>query len=395
VTATDAADMAAYIVNPAAATVPAITMSGMALSFGPTQTGTTSSASMPSTLTLTNSGAGTLSISGIVKGGTGGADFAATGTCVSTSPVALAAGASCTLGATFTPSLAGARSATLTVQSNAASSPTIALSGSGSAVAVPSVTLNRNSIAFATQTLGTSSAAQIVALTNTGSAALTITQVTTVPNPEFAFTSNCVGNVAAGAGCTLNVSFTPSAAGARSGSLTIASNANGSPHTVALTGTAVLTATGIATAARSTVAFPTTVIGATKPHESTTITNTGNAQLQVTAVTIGGPNAAEFKLSTANTCTAGSNVAPGGSCLVDVEFEPQSAGTKTATVTVMHSGPGGVTALDVSGTAAGAAFSGSSALVPSNGGAGASSAWQASLLALLLVLAARTRRRYR
>ena len=45
-----------------------------------------------------------------------------------------------------------------------------------------------------------------------------------------------------GASCTINMTFTPSTAGSRSGTITINDNAAGSPHTVALNGSGILSA---------------------------------------------------------------------------------------------------------------------------------------------------------
>lgn len=396
---TDAADMAAYIVNPAAANgSPAISASATSLAFGATQVASTNAAPVPASVTLTNSGNANLTITAVNKSGTNAADFAPTGSCVSGSTVTVTPGASCTLSATFTPSAAGTRTATLTVASNAAANPSIALSGTGSSVPVPSVSLNRTSVSFATQTVGTTSAAQQVTLTNSGTAALTITQVATTPNPEFASTGTCVGTINPGASCTLGVTFAPTAAGTRNGTLTITSNASSSPNSVALSGVSVLTASPIATVQSSAMAFPMTTVGVMSSGLNTTLTNTGNAPMQVSGVSIGGANASEFRLASGNTCVVGT-LAVGATCRLEVAFQPQSSGTKTATVTVAHNASGGATTVNVTGTAATTpatpVFGGSSsALAPSNvGGTGSVSFAQLVALALTLLLVPPLRRR--
>lgn len=72
-------------------------------------------------------------------------------------------------------------------------------------------------------------------LTNTGNASLSITGISATG--DFAETNTCGGAVLAGANCTISVTFTPTAAGSRTGSVTIADNAAGSPHTINATGT--------------------------------------------------------------------------------------------------------------------------------------------------------------
>jgi hypothetical protein len=402
-TLAQATDIAAYIANPAAANAPAITASATSLAFGTTQVGATSAVSTPASVTLTNTGAGTLTITGINKSGTNAADFTATGTCVGAS-VTVAPGATCTLGATFSPTATGTRTATLTVASNAPTNPAISLSGTGSAVPVAAASLSVGSLTFPTQTISTTSAARTVTLTNTGNAALSVTQVATTPNPEFAATSNCVGTVNAGASCTISVTFTPSAAGTRSGTLSITSNAATSPNTITLAGTSVLAATPIATCQSTAVAFPMTNVGVMSSGLSTTLTNTGNAPLQITGVAIGGTNASDFRLGAGNTCAVGT-LAVGASCLLEVAFQPSSSGTKSATVTITHNASGGSTTVAVSGTAAtptststtgptGGTSPSSSALAPSNvGGGGSLSPLHLGALAMTLLLVPALRRR--
>ena len=106
------------------------------------------------------------------------------------------------------------------------------------------------------------SAARPVTITNNSTVNVSITAASAAPTPEFAATGNCVGNLAAGASCTMNVTFTPSAAGNRTGNLTITSNATGSPHAITLAGPGVTAPTGAATLDASALSFPSTGAGA-------------------------------------------------------------------------------------------------------------------------------------
>ncbi len=402
VNATDAADLAAYIVNPAAANGSAIALSGTTLTFVSTQIAVTNSTSTPANVVLTNSGGGPLTITGIAKAGTNAAEFTATGSCVGAS-VTVAAGGTCAVGAAFTPMAAGMRTATFTFQSNAATNPTITLTGTASAVATPSIARSVTSIVFNTQTVGTTSAARPVVVTNNGTLAVSITAATSTPTPEFASTGNCVGNLAPGASCTINVTFTPAATGARSGNLTITSNATGSPHTIPLSGPGVITPVGAATVAASALSFPATALGAPSTAQRTTLTNTGNAALMINSVQIGGTHAADFKIGGASTCAAGT-MAVDASCEIEAEFKPQSAGSKSANVVISHSvgtasvalGGMGNTAISTSaGTNVAPMAPSSSALSPSNvGGGGAVEPWQLALTLLMpFLISLRARRK--
>lgn len=93
--------------------------------------------------------------------------------------------------------------------------------------------------------MGSTSAGQTCTVSNTGNATLTIASVTA--SGEFAQSNNCAGSVAAGSKCTVQVTFTPTATGTRSGAISIADNATGSPHSVTLTGTGASATAGSVT----------------------------------------------------------------------------------------------------------------------------------------------------
>jgi len=99
----------------------------------------------------------------------------------------------------------------------------------------PAVTLSPSSLAFGTQFVGLKSAAQTLTITNSGNAALAISGISATG--DFAQTNTCSSSLAAGASCVVTLTFTPSAAGSRTGALTIVDNATGSPHTASLAGT--------------------------------------------------------------------------------------------------------------------------------------------------------------
>jgi hypothetical protein len=83
--------------------------------------------------------------------------------------------------------------------------------------------------------VGTASGAHAVTLTNSGNEALRITGVTISPS-SFAETNTCKSSLAAGASCTITVTFTPAVPGKFNGVLSIADNAPGSPQEVTLSG---------------------------------------------------------------------------------------------------------------------------------------------------------------
>ena len=98
----------------------------------------------------------------------------------------------------------------------------------------PVVQFATTPLAFGNQLINTTSAAQSVALSNPGTDPLVISSIAVTGG--FAQTNNCGSSLAAGASCTITVTFVPKATGAASGALTITHNAAGSPGTVTLSG---------------------------------------------------------------------------------------------------------------------------------------------------------------
>ncbi|MGH6656833.1 MAG: choice-of-anchor D domain-containing protein, partial [Actinocrinis sp.] len=200
------------------------------LNFGSAATGTTSAAQ---TVTVSNPTGSAASVSGISVTG----DFAQTNSCGSSIP----ANGSCAVNVTFKPTAAGARSGTLTVNAGGVTN-TVTLSGTGTA---PGPVLNANpaSLSFPGTVVGATASAQTVTVTNSGTTTATVSGVTVTG--DYSQTDNCA-SIAVGASCAVTVSFKPTAGGARTGTLTVAGNANNSPTTVALSGTGIDSGTNIA-----------------------------------------------------------------------------------------------------------------------------------------------------
>jgi hypothetical protein len=102
----------------------------------------------------------------------------------------------------------------------------------------PTVALSVTTVGFGTEVIGGTSSAFPVSVTNSGTASLRITSIQASMN--FGEMDDCGSTIAAGANCTIDVTFEPTAAGNLSGAITITDNATGSPHLVLLTGTGSL-----------------------------------------------------------------------------------------------------------------------------------------------------------
>ena len=330
----------------AAAPAPAVGLSATTLAFGNQTVGITSAAK---TFSISNTGTANLVLGTIATTGTNAADFAASNCSGST----LIPGANCTVSVTFTPATLNARSATLSVPSNASGSPHgVALSGTGVAATAPAVALAPTTLAFGNQTVGVASAAKAITLTNSGSAVLGITSIVATGS-GFASTHNCPASLAAAASCTINVTFAPISAVASTGSVTITSNAAGSPHAVGLSGIGIVpTPTApVATLAPLSVDFGMVALNTPSAARAVSLTNTGNAPLNLTALnltaSVPGSTASEF--SQTNNCPVGGSLAAGASCTISTRFTPALAGTRVSTLTP-SSNAAGSPAVDLKGT---------------------------------------------
>jgi Abnormal spindle-like microcephaly-assoc'd, ASPM-SPD-2-Hydin/Cep192 domain 4 len=202
--------------------------------------------------------------------------------------------------------------------------------GCGGGGGTPAVTLSPTSLKFAATVLRTTSAGKKVTLTNTGTATLNISNITT--SGDFHINSKTCGTtVAVSASCTVTVSFTPTLIGNRTGSLTFTDNAPNNPQSVPLSGTGV----SISFIPKSTN-YGTVTVGNTS-SKNITVTNVGTGTVTFTGFSLVGLNPGDFHI-TANTC--GGTLAGGGNCVVTVQFKPTATGTRKGTLKVTDSGAG-------------------------------------------------------
>lgn len=99
------------------------------------------------------------------------------------------------------------------------------------------VTLTPSSLTFPSQLVGTSSQNEQVTVTNHAVAAVTLSPISATG--DFSSTDNCPASLAAGASCTVQVSFTPTAAGPRTGTLSVPVSVYPTPQTLPLAGNGV------------------------------------------------------------------------------------------------------------------------------------------------------------
>jgi len=196
------------------------------------------------------------------------------------------------------------------------------------------------SLSFVTQAIGTTSASQSTTLTNGSAIPVTgiSVAITGTNSGDFNQTNNCGSSLAVGASCNINVTFTPTAVGSRSGSVSVSDSAANSPQTAALSGTGASTMT----ATPSSLSFPSQPVGTPSSAQVVTLNNTGLATLNITQVSISG----DF----AETNTCGLSLPAGHSCQISVTFTPTTTGTRTGTLSVTDNAVGSPQTVPLSGT---------------------------------------------
>jgi len=202
-----------------------VTLSSTSLNFGNVVIGTRRTASA---VTLTNNQSVALTNISIVAN----PPFSQVNTC----GTSIASGATCSITVTYTPTVAGTQSGTVTISDNASNSPqTITVKGTG----ISPVTFSPSSLNFGTVVVGNSSNPMSTTLTNRQTTALTITAISVIglSSDDFSQNNNCPSLVSAGGSCTITVTFSPHATGTRSAKVKITDSASNSPQNVGLTGT--------------------------------------------------------------------------------------------------------------------------------------------------------------
>jgi len=326
-------------------TAPQAVLNPNPLTFPSTLVGTPASTL---SMTLSNPGTAALTITSISVTGTNASSFAQSNNCGSS----LAAGGLCTITVAFTPAATGSLSAAISVADNATGSPqSAAVSGTG---IQPQAMLSPNPLAFPSTLVGAAATALPMTLSNPGTAALTITSisVTGANASSFRQSNNCGSSLAAGASCTITVSFTPASAGGLSAAISVADNATGSPQSAVVSGTGTVPLVPQAVLSPNPLTFSSTTVNTPATPLTITLSNPGNAPLTITSIAVTGTNASNF--GETNTCST--SLAAGASCTITVSFTPTAAAGFTATISVTDNAAGSPQSAVISGTGSAATY---------------------------------------
>ena len=193
-----------------------------------------------------------------------------------------------------------------------------------SGVPQTTMTARPTTLTFGGQPLQTTSSPKNVTVANTGTASLTVSNISIAG--DFLETDTCGSAIAANGTCQISVTFDPSSSGTRTGTLTISGNIAGGQETVSLSGTGT-TQPAIVLLPNS-VNFGDLQVATVSTAEEVTISNTSAAAIALISESVSGP----FAIRT-NTCV--SALVSNTGCTLAVVFQPTVAGPASGTLTVV------------------------------------------------------------
>lgn len=318
------------------------TVSTTNLAFGDVNLGESSAKAVQ----LTNTGNDTLTFS-VPPGLSGDAAYSAQTDC----GTSLSAGQACTTNVTFAPLTAGAKAGSLRFQSNAyaGADQSVAITGNGKSL-LSTLGLSPTTVSFGPVLKGGTAATATLTISNSGSAGTPLT-IGAATAPFSKTGTTCGATLAAGASCTVSLSYAPTADGNYSTgySLPLTWGAAQEAASVGLTGTVMDSAVSVPS-----LTFADTPVGVTTTAQTVTVSNPGTATVSVGTPTTAAPYAASY--------TCGASLAAGQNCLVSVTFTPTAASTQPGTLTI----PTGAGDKTVTLTGKGLAAIGELSITPSN-----------------------------
>ncbi|HEY6446118.1 MAG TPA: Ig-like domain-containing protein [Acidobacteriaceae bacterium] len=308
--------LAALSVLASAAAV-AQAVSPTSVSFSTMAVNTTSAASV---VTFTNKTAAPLTMNSI----SASAPFQLASTNCPLAPTTLGPGLNCTASVVFMPTETGYETGSLTFAYGSSSFVVVPLSGTASTGG--STQVNPVSLNFGSVLDGATTAAQTVVFTNQTSSSITLGTI--AATGDFLKSSTtCGSSLGGGASCKVSVTFTPSTAGTRLGTVQIPDSADASPVEVSLSGN------GLAPVSLkpSALAFGNQAVSTTSAAQIVTLTN--NTAASVTVNPIGNPGSGFAVSST----TCGSSLGSVASCTISLTFKPGGLGSASAGLSVTTS----------------------------------------------------------
>ena len=226
----------------------------------------------------------------------------------------------------------------------------------GQGIQGPTLGTSPGALTFAATTTGQSSSSQKILLKSLGSQSVILSRIEiSGPNAaDFSETDTCVSSpvLPTNHSCAISVTYSPTSVGTSSAMLFITDNAPGSPQAISLSGNAIPPAPGtpdVVLNPASALNFPgTPTQGTISSPQTVTLTNSGDAPLQILSAVLSGFNASDFSIS-ADTCSG--SLASKASCAISIVLSPLAFGVRSTTLTITGNAANSPQSLALSGTA--------------------------------------------
>jgi Abnormal spindle-like microcephaly-assoc'd, ASPM-SPD-2-Hydin/Beta-propeller repeat len=302
-----------------------------------------------------NSGDATLTVSTLAVIGPNSADFDVShSTCQN---VALAPGTQCSFDVGFMPSVVGPEQAFIIASDDAPGNPQeLELSGAGEG---PLAQITPPNLNFGDVPVG-KSPTLTATLKNMGAGnqSLQIVQTTLPTAPFSTFQGDtCAAGIslAVGQSCTFVVAFSPST-GSFQSTINVTDNSGdvaGAQQVIQISGSGTPPAPPSVTLVPASLIFGSESVGTATGTQTVMLTNTGGTALTFASIALTGTDAASFGMvkSPANPCPiSGGSLGAGATCNIGVDFLPESAGAKSASLTFTDNATGSPQSVLLAGT---------------------------------------------
>ena len=294
-------------------------------------------------LTVRNDGDARLEITGF-HGLAAPFSFNPTGSCGAL-PISIDPTRTCSIGFDFAPTVAGSFSQTFQITGNSADAPTtFTLTGTG---ADPQLTILPNPVNFGDQALGTTSPTQTIVFSNDGEVTLKLLGIPAIGPPFVTSVDTCRPtpiSLTPGNSCQLGIFFDPEQTGPVVEQIAVASDAPDSPVNLTLNGNGTQPLLAIEP---SELAFGERAVNTTSDQLVTVLSNAGDADLQITAITGLAP---PFIAATKACGDVPFTLVPLADCQLGYQFEPTTEGPAQLDLVITSNAPTSPDGLLLTGT---------------------------------------------
>ena len=216
-------------------------------------------------------------------------------------------------------------------------------SSNAAAATGPSIEISSSTVSFGDLAVG-QSATKTVTVTNDGTGVLTVSAISVTGTGFSASGPKLPMSLSAGQSTSISAVFKPTAGNAETGTITITSNAEGSPSRIALSGTGTTTSATELTATPTSIAFGSVAVGS-EATQTIKLENTGSGAIAISKVAFSGTGISVSGV------TAPMTLDGGKSASLTVTYKPTSPTTLTGSVTVTSNASDSSMVIGINGTA--------------------------------------------